>query len=222
MNMLPPIGELAPGFDQVHCCLDGEADRAETDNRLATYHHQQERFLFEVLRLGRLPLRNIIEPGRGAGRITRCLAKNYPSARIVQLDLDVEQIESARNRDVDIRTESSFLESTPRPAFDVAIAVEVFQTHPRTRVRAVVDTLSSISRYLVNIDWSEPWPWKTPCGVWCHEYQALYAEAGLNCATFLLPEKTNGMQQRLFIASKKMTPEMVRLMDKAEEDSCGF
>jgi len=52
-----------------------------------------------------------------------------------------------------------------------------------------------------------------------HDYHAIYSEAGLYCATFLLPEKIDGMQQKLFIASKKMTPEMIHLMEMAEEAS---
>ena len=47
-------------------------------------------------------------------------------------------------------------------------------------------------------------------------------EAGLNCATFLLLETTNRLQHNLFVASKQMTPEMIRLTNEAEENYRGF
>jgi len=167
-----------------------------------------------------LPMRNVLVLGPETGRISRWLAEFYPSARVATVDPATEQIDSTPHR----RAEEILRSAAQRPAqsYDVAIAVEVFQTHSRARVRALVESLSAASRYVVNIDWSEPWPWKTPDGLWCHEYQALYAEAGLNCAPFLLPETTNGLQQKLIVASKRMTPEMIRLMNRAEEDTDGF
>jgi len=81
------------------------------------------------------------------------------------------------------------------------------------------ERLSAIARYLVNIDWSEAWPWKPPEQVCIHDYHAIYSEAGLYCATFPPPEKIDGMQQKLFIASKKNDARDDHLMEMAEEAS---
>ena len=192
---------------------------ASAESLYAGQIRHQERFLFEVLRQGQLPMRSVLELGPETGRLSRWLAKIYPSARVATVDPALEQIESALHRRPDEMLGSGA--QRPAPDYDVAIAVEVFQAHSRARVRTMVERLSAVARYLVNIDWSEPWPWKTPDGLWCHEYQALYAEAGLNCAAFVLPETTNGLQQKLFVASRRMTPEMIRLMNRAEEDTDG-
>jgi len=45
----------------------------------------------------------------------------------------------------------------------------------------------------------------------------VYAEAGLHCATFVLPQKIDGMQQKLFVASPRTTAAMVRLLEMAEQ-----
>ena len=198
-----------------------------TDCRFAEYYRHQEQFLFDVILLGQLPMRNLLELGPGAGRITRYLTERYPAARISTVDPNVEPKQSAQGSVEASRfgLEPDILKPDAQARsrkFDVAIAVEVFQGQTRTRVRSLVEILAAVSRHIISIDWSEPWPWKTPDGLWCHEYQSLYAEAGLNCATFLLPEKTGGLQQKLFVASRRMTPEMVRLMDKAEEDFGGY
>lgn len=216
------LSRTAPGtaIDQEHTRIDQGASCDGTDSRLTGYLRHQERFLFEVLRQGQLPMRNVLELGPESGGVPRWLAHHYPSARVATVDPATEQFESTLHR----RADEILHSAAPRPdqSYDVAIAIEVFQTHSRARVRALVERLSAVSRYVVNIDWSEPWPWKTPEGLWCHEYQALYVEAGLNCAAFLLPETTNGMQQKLFVASRRMTPEMIRLMNRAEEDTDGF
>jgi hypothetical protein len=46
-------------------------------------------------------------------------------------------------------------------------------------------------------------------------------KAGVGCAAFLLSGQNNRKQQKPFVDSKRMTPDMIRLMNKAEED-CGF
>src|ERR1051326_906095 len=195
----------------------------EEEQRYAKYHQVQERFLSETLREGRLPVESILQIGCGFGRITRLLAESYPGARIVALELSAEQVENARRRCsglAHIRFEQHDLYSAapfPGTDYDAAVAVEVFLHHARPIVRATVEKLSAISRYIINIDWSEAWPWKPPEHVCIHDYNAIYSEAGMYCATFLLPEKIDGMQQKLFIASKKMSPEMIHLMELAEE-----
>src|SRR5437016_6494734 len=195
---------------------------AVEESRYAEYHRLQEDFLFETLRQGRVQLRNIIELGGGSGRLTRLLAEQYPGARIAALDLSPERLEMARRYCAgagDIHFEQyDFYSGAPLPGtgYDAAAAFEVFLHHPRTLVRSLVEKLSAVSLYIMNIDWSEAWPWKTPEHVWVHDYQAIYAEAGLRCATFVLPQKIEGMQQKLFFASKKMTHEMVRLLEIAE------
>ena len=192
------------------------------ERRYAEYHRLQEYFLFEKLRQGQVLMRNIIELGCGAGRITRLLAENYPGVRITALDLSPDMIALAKSRCADypgVRFEQyDFYSNAPLPGsgYDAAVAVEVFLHHPRKLVRALVEKLSAISLYIMNIDWSEAWPWKTPEHVWVHDYEAVYAEAGLRCAAFVLPQKVEGMQQKLFIASKRMTHEMVHLREMAE------
>src|SRR6266536_5796016 len=191
--------------------------------RYAEYHRLQERFLFEILRKGQVSLRNIIELGCGSGRLTRLLAEHYPAARIRALDLSPDQLEKARRYcaglDNIVFEQFDFYSGAPLPGsdYDAGVAVEVFLHHPRTLVRSLIEKLSGLSLYLLNIDWSEAWPWKTPEHVWVHDYQAVYAEAGLRCASFVLPQKIEGMQQKLFFASKKMTHEMVHLLELAEK-----
>jgi SAM-dependent methyltransferase len=191
--------------------------------RYAEYHRVQEQFLFQILGQGPVPMRKIIELGCGSGRITKLLSEHYPGAAITALDLSPEQLEVASRYCAGRGNigfgQYDFYSGAPLPGsgYDAAVAIEVFLHHPRTLVRALVEKLSANSNYIVNIDWSEAWPWRTPEHVWVHDYHAVYAEAGLRCATFALPEKIDGMQQRLFIASKKMTHEMVRLLEMAEE-----
>src|SRR5205823_5776761 len=50
-----------------------------------------------------------------------------------------------------------------------------------------------------------------PEHVWVHDYAKLYAEAGLVCATFPLPEKVDGKQQKLFIAGRELSPTVLAL-----------
>ena len=214
---------MSAEFDATTYWLKRGKVYVEEEQRYAEYHRVQERFLFDTLRAGRLPLQNILELGCGFGRVTKLLAENYPGADIVALDLSPDQLENARRHcaGIDhIRFEQHDFCSGgtfPGTNYDAAFAVEVFLHHPRAQVRTTIEKLSSIARYLVNIDWSEAWPWKPPEHVFIHDYHAIYSEAGMYCATFLLPEKIDGMQQKLFIASKKMTTEMIHLMEIAEE-----
>jgi len=71
--------------------------------------------------------------------------------------------------------------------------------------------LSGVASFIVNIDWSEDWPGPLPVHVWVHDFAKLYAEAGLKCASFPLPEKVDGKQQKLFIASHDLSDEVKRL-----------
>jgi len=200
----------------------GRANPAD-ETRYAEYHLLQERFLSKTLRQSKLSLQSILELGCGSGRITRLLAEMYPTAQITALDLSTDRLEAARLHcagAANIRfVQHDFYSDTPLPGagYDASIAVEVLLHHPRAAVRSLIGQLSAISSFIMNIDWSEAWPWKPPEHVWIHDYQAVYAEAGLNCATFVLPQKIDGMQQKLFIASKKMTRQMVELLGMAEE-----
>src|SRR6266496_2695653 len=87
-SLLPRTGGPAASIDPeaAKSCLEAGSPSVGTECRFAEYHRQQEHFLFEVIRLGELPMRNIIKLVQGAGRITRCLAENYPSARVATLD----------------------------------------------------------------------------------------------------------------------------------------
>src|SRR2546427_10208291 len=68
----------------------------EGEQSYADYHRVQERFLFDTLHAGRLPMQNILELGCGFGRVTKLLAGNYPGAEILALDLSPDQLENAR------------------------------------------------------------------------------------------------------------------------------
>jgi hypothetical protein len=49
-----------------------------------------------------------------------------------------------------------------------------------------------------------------------HDYGGVYKDAGLQAAGFALPCKIDGMQQKLFIAVKSMTPELIELREQIE------
>src|SRR6185295_18483506 len=68
----------------------------EEEQSYAKYHRVQERFLFDTLRAGRLPMQNILELGCGFGRVTKLMAEHYPDANLVALDLSPDQLENAR------------------------------------------------------------------------------------------------------------------------------
>lgn len=181
------------------------------------YHRLQEKFLFDLLRASRMAMDRILEIGCGFGRVTRLLAEHFPNARITALDLSPDQLANARRycgepgnvvfEQYDFYSGLSF----PGAGYDVAVAIEVFLHHPRHVVLGLVEKLSGVSHCIVNIDWSEEWPWRTAEHVWVHDYVAVYQEAGLQCACFLLPCKVNGMQQKLFIAAPQLRGEVVRL-----------
>jgi SAM-dependent methyltransferase len=214
---------MSQEFDADQYWLERAKTYAEHEARYTDYLRFQEQFLFDVLRQAQVPMQRVIELGCGSGRITKRLVEHYPEARVLALDLSADPIENARRRCAgtgNIRFEQhDFHSNAPLPGtdFDTALVIEFLLYHPRTRVRALIERLSGVARHIVSLDWSEAWPWKRPEHVWIHDYQAVYAEAGLNCATFVLPEKIEGMQQKLFIASKRMTPEMIRLKEMAEE-----
>ncbi len=184
------------------------------------FHQLQEQFLLDVLRASRIPLTRILELGCGFGRITRRLAETFPNATITALDLSPVQLENARRRcaahsnvcfaPYDFYSGAPFLGSN----YDAVIAIEVFLHHPRAVVRGLFERLAAVGRYLVNIDWSEAWPWPTPEHVWVHDYVALHAQAGLQCAAFVLPQKVDGLQQKLFIASPQLSLALVELERK--------
>ena len=181
------------------------------------FHLLQERFLLEILRASRLPMGRLLEIGCGFGRITRLLAETFADAHITAVDLSPDQLLNARSY-CRLSPNISFqlfdiYSGAPFPAadYDTVVAVEVFLHHPAPVVASLVERLSRVTQHLVNIDWSEEWRWKTPEHVWVHDYRALYAQAGLQCATFVLPEKVDGLQQKLFIAAKQLSPALVRL-----------
>ena|ERR1051326_1697197 len=214
---------MSDQFDVNKYWLKRARSGAGEEPRYAGYHRVQEQFVFETLRQGGVQPRTILEAGCGWGRITRLLAGNFPEAKITALELSPDYIEVAKRQCAGLPQVTilpyDFYSSEPIPGgnYDAAIAIEVFLHHPRTLVRSLVDRLSAAALYVVNVDWSETWPWKTPEHVWVHDYQAVYAEAGLHCAAFMLPEKIEGMQQKLFVASRRMTHEMVRLMEISAE-----
>lgn len=176
------------------------------------FHRLQERFLLDVLERSRLPLRRVLEIGCGFGRVTRLLAERWPDADILGVDLSPEQLANARRHcgeSARVRFEPwDFYSGSPVPGgnWDVIVAIEVFLHHPPEVVVGLFRRLAEAGRHLVNIDWSEDWPGPLPEHVWVHDFARLYAEAGLACATFPLPEKLEGRQQKLFIGGRELSP----------------
>jgi len=192
------------------------------ENLPQDYHRVQEGFLLDVLEASHIPLRTILEIGCGFGRITKLLAKRFPEAQITALDLSSDQLANAQRYCGEVENvtfqQYDFYSGTPFPGagYDAALAIEVFLHHPQPVVRRLFEELSAIAGHIVNIDWSEAWPWKTPAHVWVHDYKAVYAEAGLKCATFAIPRKIEGMQQKLFIAAKQLSPLLTGLEQQVE------
>jgi SAM-dependent methyltransferase len=185
-----------------------ERGRGYAQERLpGEYHRLQEQFLLRLLHEGGVPMRRVLELGCGFGRVTKLLASSFPQTEIAALDLSPEQLDNARQycagltnitfRRYDFYSGESF---PGHDRWDTAIAVEVFLHHPESLLRDVISKLAQVTGLIVNIDWSEAWSRSTPEHVWVHDYAALYRDAGLRCATFVLPEKTDGLQQKLFVA----------------------
>lgn len=190
----------------------------EQENRTPPeFHRLQERFLLDVLRRSGIPMRRVLEIGCGFGRITKLLAETWPDAAITALDLSPEQLANARRycgENFRVRFDQyDFYSGTPLPGgdYDVVVAVEVFLHHPPEFVVQLFERLLGGARHLVNIDWSEEWLGPLPEHVWVHDYAKLFAKAGLKCATFALPEKVDGKQQKLFVAARELTGEVCQL-----------
>lgn len=189
----------------------------------AEFHRLQERFLLDVLSGGNVPMGRVLEIGCGFGRITRLLAERWPEANITALDLSPEQLANARRHCGDnsrIRFEQfDFYSGVPFPAdhYDTVVAIEVFLHHPPEFVGQLFQRLSQVGQTIVSIDWSEEWPGPLPEHVWLHDYPKLFAEAGLACAVFLLPQKVDGKQQRLFIAARKLPEPLLELERRLRE-----
>ncbi|HKS36976.1 MAG TPA: class I SAM-dependent methyltransferase [Verrucomicrobiae bacterium] len=185
------------------------------------YHRLQEKFLLDLLRASRMPMDRILEIGCGFGRVTKLLTEHFPAAQITALDLSPDQLANAQRycgqpRNV-VFEQYDFYSGLPFPGtgYDAAVAIEVFLHHPRQVVHALIERLAGVAGCIVNIDWSEDWPWKTAEHVWVHDYAAIYQEAGLQCAGFALPRKVDGMQQMLFIAASHLPGEVARLEQEA-------
>jgi len=179
------------------------------------YHRLQEQFLIETLKSAGIPFPRILDLGCGFGRISRVLAENFPEATITAVDLSAEQLENARRycagqSNIAFAT-YDFYSDAPLPGgnYDLVIAVEVFLHHPGPFLRQLLQRIATASHYIVNIDWSEDWPWPRPEHVWIHDYSVLYRELGLENVPLRLPERVNGLQQRLFFAARNL-PEAIR------------
>lgn len=180
------------------------------------FHRLQERFLLDVLQHSGLPMRRVLEIGCGFGRVSRLLADNWPDADITALDLSPEQLANARRycgtRRIRFEQYDFYSgQALPGGNYDAILAIEVFLHHPPAVVVGLFKKLADAGRHLVNIDWSEDWPWPTPEHVWVHDFARLYAEAGLKSATFPLPEKIDDKQQKLFIAARALPERVARL-----------
>jgi len=192
------------------------------EGRPEEFHQLQEEFLLKVLQDSQIAMGNILELGCGFGRITKRLSEAFPESRITAVDLSSDQLEHARgfcgeNKNVAFQ-QYDFYSGKPIPGgpYDTVIAVEVFLHHPRPLVRNIFEKLAGIAAHVVNIDWSEDWPWETPEHVWVHDFASVYSDAGLRCVCFALPGKIEGMQQKLFIASRKLEPSLIHLERQVE------
>lgn len=192
----------------------------DRETRLAgDYHRMQESFLVDVLALSGLATRSILEIGCGFGRITRVLARAFPESAITAVDLSEDQLANARrycDGCPNIQLAQHDLYSTeplPGTDFDLAIASEVFLHHPNRPVRNFVAKLTARAHAIVNIDWCEDWRTPVSPHVWIHNYRAIYGDAGLTCASFVLPVKVDGKQQRLFVAARTL-PESLRHLEQ--------
>lgn len=182
------------------------------------YHQVQEPFLLGILTEGGLPMKSILELGCGFGRVSKLLAENFPNAEITALDLSPEQLANAREHCAGLSNVTfhpyDFYSGKPFPSrerWDTVVAIEVFLHHPSSLLRELLQRVAAAAQFIVNIDWSEPWQWPTPEHVWVHDYAELYREVGLKCATFVLPEKVDGLQHRLFVAGRSLPDALVDL-----------
>jgi SAM-dependent methyltransferase len=187
------------------------------EQRLASeYHRLQENLLLEVLRHDGLPVQKILELGCGFGRITKLIAEKFPGAKITALDLSPDQLANARRYCAGCRNVAfepyDFYSGRPFPGgrHEVAIAIEVFLHHPPEAIAALLRHIANTAEYIVNIDWSEEWKLPIPSHVWIHDYAKMYADIGLRTATFVLPRKIEGKQQRLFVAGKILPPKLLQ------------
>lgn len=180
-----------------------------------SFHRLQERFLLDVLLQGNVPMHRVLEIGCGFGRITKLLAQTWPDAEITALDLSPEQLANAqRYCDGNPRIhfqQYDFYSGAPLPGggYDSVVAIEVFLHHPPEFVAALFKRLAGAAQQIVSIDWSEDWSSPLPEHVWLHDYPKLFAEAGLQAATFALPAKVDGKQQKLFVAARNPSPELL-------------
>src|SRR5437773_2151133 len=181
------------------------------------FHRLQEQFLIDLLARGALPMGRLLEIGCGFGRITRLLAQRWPDAEITALDLSADQLANAQRYCAGCAkvgfAQYDFYSGQPFPGgdYDSALAIEVFLHHPPDVVVGLFRKLAARARHIVNIDWSEDWPFATPEHVWVHDFVKLYGEADLRCATFVLPEKVEGKQQKLFIAARDLSPAILNV-----------
>src|SRR6059036_2466061 len=131
----------------------------------AEYHRLQEQFLLETLQRAGVTYRRILDLGCGFGRITRLLANQFPEATITAVDLSQEQLTNARHyceghANIEFAT-YDFYSREPLPGghHDLVVAIEVFLHHPGSFLHQLLQRLAIACHSIVNIDWSEDWPW---------------------------------------------------------------
>ena len=215
----------AKGFNVNEYWLKRGRTYHQEDRLTGEYHRLQEQFLLDILREASLPIRRILEVGCGFGRITKLLAQRFPQAHITAVDLSPDQLTNAQSYCAGLRNitfrQYDFYSWEPLPGsfydYDLAVAVEVFLHQPVDSLLRILSNVSSVAKYIVNVDWSENWPWKTPEHVWIHDYAALYRDIGFECATFLIPKKVQGKQQKLFIAGRSL-PASINAMEARHRD----
>lgn len=208
---------MTTGFDVNKYWLERGRTYRDEKRTPPEFHRLQERFLLDVLERGKIPMTRVLELGCGFGRITKLLAQQWPQAEVTALDLSLEQLANARQYCGDNRRvrfeQYDFYSGAPFPAssYDAVVAIEVFLHHPDRVVVELLKRLATVAQHIVNIDWSEDWPWSTPEHVWVRDYRNLYSLAGLQCAVLPLPMQIDGKQQKLFVAAKALSPELLEL-----------
>ena len=118
---------------------------------------------------------------------------------------------AVRMVDATIREHNGPEAPLPGRAFDTVVAIEVFLHHPPAFVVQLCARLAAVVSHIVSIDWSEDWTGPLPEHVWVHDYARLFAQAGLACATFVLPERIDGKHQKLFVAARELPEKLLEI-----------
>ncbi len=200
---------MQPDFDTNRYWLERGKSYSREERLSSKYYRLQERFILDALSMKSLAVSTILEIGCGFGRVTRVLARAFPESQITAIDLSPDQLDRARiycSGCTNITFQQYDIYSTlplPGDRYALSTAIEVFLHHPAEVVISFVKKLLSVSTYLLHVDWSEEWSWDVADHVCVHDYEAMYRSSGLACTSLILPQKIEGLQQKLFIVSER-------------------